>query len=267
MSFFKKLGNFLVSRAFLINFLLVIVFWIVLIWGSLRYFDNYTNKGESVIVPTLLENNMTDIPELLSGLDLKYEVVDSIYNPNLVEGTVIYQDPMPTDSTGVSVKKDRTVKVRVSKQSRLVEVPDVISRSQRFAEASLAAKGLRTKIKYVPSIEDQGSVIGQKFNSQDVESGMKIPINSVIELEVGERSESELLLVPDLTGLTIKEAEDRLGGGKSLRLFSVCSDCIDKADSLKAKVVRQTPVAGDSSKIPAGATITIFAKANNFELE
>lgn len=261
MSFIKKVGNFFTSKLFIINIILIILFWVGLIWGTLSYFESYTKKGEEVEVPNLITNNINDINSFLTGKDLKYEVIDSIYNPNLLEGTIVYQDPMATDSTGLKVKNGRTLKLRVSKQTRLVEIPYVISKSRRFAETSLTTKGLRTKTTFVPSTEDQGSVVDQKWNGKSVTRKQMAPINSIIELYVGEKSGSELVLIPDLNGLTINEAENRLKGGESsLRLFAVCGTCENAQDSLTARIHNQTPVAGDSSKAPAGSTITVFAE-------
>ena len=259
MSFIKKLGRFFISRKFWINIVLIALAWVLIIWGTLKYFDSYTNHGQEINVPVLLGNNVEDVPRLLSGLDLRYEIVDSLYNPSLLEGTVVYQSPMPTDSTGMGVKEGRVIKVRVSKQTRLVELPYVVSKSLRFAETVLMTKGLRTKTTFVPSNEDQGSVIEQKYKGKKIEKGMKIPINSVIELVVGKKTGAEFAYVPDLNGLTINEAQQRLSGAGGLRLFVIYNDCVTSQDSLAARVMNQTPVAGDSSKIPAGSTITVFA--------
>lgn len=258
MRFLKKIGNFLVSRKFIINVALIIVGWVAIIWGSLSYFDSYTRFGEAISVPNLLGNKVEDIPSLLQGKELEYEIIDSVYNPDIVEGTIIYQNPSPTDSSGLQVKSGRIIRVRVSKRSRLVKVPLVTSKSQRFAEALLLTQGLRTKINFVPSSEDQGSVMRQRYKGKPVIEGQRVPVNSVIELTVGEKTTGEMVLVPNLKGLTIKESEDRLIGLKGLRLFSVCNSCETKQDSLTARVERQTPVAGDSSLIPAGSTITVF---------
>lgn len=266
MGFFKKLGNFIISKKFIINFVLFCFAWVIIIWGSTAYFGSYTRHGELIEVPSLLNNNVKDIPKLIGDRDIKYEILDSIYNPDLVEGTIIYQNPMPTDSSGLFVKSNRVIKVRVSKRSRLVFVPVVISKSHRFAEAVLMSKGLRTRIKYVPSNEDQGSVIAQKFEGRDIMTGQQIPINSVIELTVGKRTLGELVSVPNLNGLTINEAEQRFGGSSSLRLYTVYTGCETKSDSLNARVIRQTPVASDSSRVPEGSTITIFASPNTGDL-
>src|SRR5690554_7367561 len=83
------------------------------------------------------------------------------------------------------------------------------------------SKGLRTRVKYVPSNEDQGSVIEQKYKGKNIMTGQQVPINSVIELTVGKRTVGNLVSVPNLQGLTINEAEQRFGGGSSLRLFPV----------------------------------------------
>jgi beta-lactam-binding protein with PASTA domain len=262
MSIFKQFGRFFISKKFILNFLGILLFWIVLIWGTMRYFDSFTNHGQEIAVPTLVNNNLSDAPQLLSGTLLRYEVIDSVYNPNLVEGTIIFQNPMPTDSTGMGVKEGRVIKLRVSKRTRLVEVPNMVSRSRRFAESVLLAKGFRTRTSFVPSNEDQGSVIAMKYKGKAIESLEKLPINSVIELVVGQKTGADLAIVPDLVGLTINEAQGRLSGVGGLRLFPVYQDCYSSQDSLTAIIINQTPVAADSSKIPEGSTITVFARPN-----
>jgi beta-lactam-binding protein with PASTA domain len=258
----KKLINFLKSRTFLFNVVAIILFWVVLIWGTLGYFKSFTSHGDEVVVPSFVNNNVEDLPLLLKNLPLRYEIIDSVYNPNLVEGTIIYQDPLPTDSSGLRVKPDRLVKLRVSKQTRLVEVPDVVSRSERFATSSLNSRGLRVKVRYVPSIEEQGSVISQKYKGAPVQPKQKLPINSVIELEVGEKRGLDLVLVPNLVGFTIRDAQSRLESIGSLRLFATCSDCATQADSLNAIIISQSPVVGDSNKVSLGSTITVIAAMN-----
>lgn len=265
MSIIKKTVNFLTSKKFLINVIGIILFWVVLVWAVLHYFKNFSHFEEELVVPSLLENNINDVPLLLSNSSLRYEVIDSVYNPNLVEGTIIFQDPMPTDSTGLFVKSDRLIKLRVSKRTRLVEVPILTSKSRRFAEAALASRGLRSKITFVPSREDQGSVIQQLHKGEPVTPGLKLPINTQIELVIGEKSSNEMTLIPDLVGLTINEAELRLSATNMLRLFAVCGDCQNLQDSLSARIANQSPEAIDSAQISAGSTITVFARARDLD--
>lgn len=254
--------DFMNVKKLILNIFLIGIAWVAIIFGSRAYFKSYTHHGEKVEVPNLLDNNMKDISTLIGDKKLQYEILDSIYNPDLVEGTVIYQNPMPTDSTGVMVKEGRIIKVRVSKRSRLVSVPFVVDKSERFAEAVLMSKSLRTKIKYVPRTEAQGAVIEQEFGGKPMTAGQQVPINSVILLTVGRRSGESTVSVPNLIGLTINEAQERFKSN-SLRLYSVCNDCVTASDSLNARVIRQTPVTGDSSRVPEGTTITIFASTKN----
>lgn len=265
MSFFKKLSNFFTSRKFIVNLLLFFVVWFAIVYGGKSYFDSYTHHGEEIVVPNLLNNNIKDVDVLIGDQPLRYEILDSIYNPDLLEGTIVYQNPMPTDSSGLTVKAGRTIRLRVTKQTRLVNVPIVVSKSERFAEGVLASKGLRTRIKHVPSREDQGSVISQTYNGKDVYPGQQVPINSIMELTVGKRGVGNMVTVPNLQGLTIKEAYDRLNG-TGLRPYLSCSQCLTESDSLNFVVIRQTPVAADSSQIPEGSPITIFA-ASSFDSE
>src|SRR5690554_1562679 len=85
MGFLKKLGNFIISRKFIINFVLFCLVWVVVIWGSAKYFDSYSRHGETIDVPSLLNNNVKDIEVLIGDRDIRYEILDSIYNPDLVE--------------------------------------------------------------------------------------------------------------------------------------------------------------------------------------
>lgn len=246
------------GKKLILNVFLIGITWLVIVFGGRAYFNSYTNHGEKVEVPNLLESNVKDVSTLIGDRKLQYEILDSIYNPDLLEGTVIYQNPMPTDSTGVMVKKGRAINIRVSKRSRLVTVPFVVDKSERFAEAVLMSKGLRTKVKYVPRSDAQGAVVEQDFEGKTMKVGQQVPINSVILLTVGRRSGESTVSVPNLVGLTINEAQERFMSN-SLRLYSVCTDCVTASDSLNAQVIRQTPVAGDSSRVPEGTTITVFA--------
>lgn len=262
MSFLKKIGSFFTSKQFWINLGLIILFWVVLIWALLYYLDSTTSHDTKIEVPTLISSNYKDIDVMLEGKDLKYVILDSVYKPDLVEGTIIYQDPRPTDSTGQYVKSDRQIKLRVSKQTRMVDVPR-LSGDLAFVEGILVSRGLRSKITFVPSAEDINAVITAKINGKEIpKGGMRVPIRSVVQLTVGKSTGGQLITVPNLSGLTIKEAEARLHNMTSLNLFITCSECITKADSLSARINSQTPIAEEGSQVPVGSTITAFATLN-----
>lgn len=262
MNFLKKIGRFFISKQFWINIGLIILFWVVLIWGMLSYLDSTTDHDTKIEVPTLISSNFKDIDVMLEGKDLNYIVLDSVYKPDLVEGTIIYQDPRPTDTTGQYVKNGRQIKLRVSKQTRFVDVPH-LSGDLAFVEGILVSRGLRSKISFVPSAEDVNAVITAKIDGVEIpEGGMRVPIRSVVQLTVGKSTGGQLVTVPNLNGLTIKEAQSRLKNMTSLNLFITCADCLTKADSLSARINSQTPIAEEGSQVPVGSTITAFATLN-----
>lgn len=267
MTFVQKLGNFIVSKAFLMSLVLIILFWIVLILGSILSFDSFTNHGQKIKVPVLVSEdrtelvNVSQLEKLLSGKELGYEVLDSIYNPDLIKGTIIYQDPLPTEINGQYVKSGRVIKVRVSKRTRDVSVPKLVNKSQRYAESILSIVGLRFKAKYVPS-DANGAVISMYYKGNPVKAGQKLPINSVLELTIGKKSGGALINVPNLNGLTISEAKQRLIDSSSFNLYVACTECLTAADSAIAKINAQNPVAGEGSMAPEGSTITAFATLN-----
>ena len=264
MTFLKKLGAFASSKAFLLSLALIVLFWIALIWGSVWSFSSFTKHGEKIEVPILASNdksqlvNVSQLEALLKDKELGFEVLDSIYNPDLVEGTIIYQDPLPTEKNGQFVKSGRVIKVRVSKRSRDVSVPKLIDKSQRYAEGILSIIGLRSRAKYVPS-DVNGSVLDVKYKGKKVQSGQKLPINSVLELTIGKKAGGTLINVPDLSGLTISEAKLRLQNNSALSLYISCAECITAQDSASALINAQTPVAAEGSMVPQGTTITAFA--------
>lgn len=267
MSLIAKTFNLLKSKAFWINLLLIIIAWVAIIWGALSYFSSTTKHGEKIEVPALVKEgrdrvvNIKDVDALLQGTGLKFEVLDSVYKPSLVDGTVIYQDPLPTAISGQFVKSGRSIKLRVSKRTRNVKMPKLVDKSQRFAEALITTVGLRSKTTYVAS-DTPGSVLAVKVKGKEVLAGSSLPINSIVELVVGRNGSGELLAVPNLYGLTISEAKNRLSASTGINLFVSCPECLSAADSAKAIINAQTPVAGEGSMVPSGATITAFATLN-----
>jgi beta-lactam-binding protein with PASTA domain len=262
MEFLTKLKNFIFTKHFLKHFGLLILAYFVIVGGTIFYLDSRTNHGQKIAVPSLVGKNARSIKALIEENDLTYEVLDSIYAPNQPEGTILSQDPRPTDSTNVFVKEGRIIRIRVSKRSRLVEMPSLIDKSQRFAESVLKNRGLKYSISFETTRESDGAVLNQRYKGREIKEGSRIPIGSIISLTVGRNQGGEAMQVPDLFGLTINEAKARLSGMSSLSLFPVYSGCNTTEDSLSARITSQTPEYIEGVLSPAGTTITVFAEKN-----
>ena len=262
MSFIQKLKSYTWNRTFAKRLGIVVLFYLVVIMVTVFYLDAYTNNGQTIEVPNLIGKHVRTIEPELEALDLTYEVLDSIYDPSKPEGTILDQDPDPTSVSSVYVKEGRIIKLRVSKKTRLIEMPSLIDKSQRFAESILKNRGLKYRIENKPTNEANGAVMNQLYKGAFIKDGTRIPIGSTITLVVGRKEEGEPIDIPNLVGLTITEARERLLQFGSVALFPVCPDCASKEDSLYAKIQSQTPEFIEGIKIPGGTTITVYASKN-----
>ena len=136
---------------------------------TIFYLSSYTNHGQQISVPNLVGKTVAKSTTILEELDLTYEVLDSIYDPSKPEGTIIDQDPDPTSFSKVFVKEGRIIRLRVSKKSRMIEMPSLVDKSERFAESILKNRGLKYRIQYQPTNEANGAVLKQMYQCKQIE--------------------------------------------------------------------------------------------------
>jgi hypothetical protein len=265
MQLLKKIGSFVWSRSFLINFGALIVVYILIYVILNVVLDSSTNYGQKIKVPNLIGKNANNIDAMIGDAPLKVEVLDSIYDPKKIEGTILEQDPMPTDSSDIYVKENRVIRVRVSKRTQLVEMPDLVNKSQRFAETVLRNRNFKYRLEYKPSLEANGAVIAQAYRGRPIAPGAKIPIGSTIKVTVGRNEAGVPLPLPNLYGLSIVEAKERVDGMMNMELLIVCPDCETKSDTLSARVKSQSPEWVEDAVVASGGTITIYATKEALE--
>ena len=267
MNTLKKLGNYIWNRKFLKQFLIILAIYVV---GFLIFrfcVNSSTNSGQKIEVPNLIGKNQNNLKNLLAESELEYEVLDSIYDPSKVEGTILNQDPEATSISKVYVKEGRKIKIRVSKRTQLVEMPALVDKSQRFAESVLRNRKFRFTLVYRASPEAHGAVIEQLYQGKKIEAGRKIPIGSKIQLIVGRNEAGVPQDMPDLTGLTIEEAKRRVEGMLNMSFSVSCEPGYSKSDSLKARVVSQSPEFVEGARVASGTTISVFATKDGEGLE
>lgn len=260
MGFIQKVKTFVWSKHFLKQSAYVFGVYILVITIVVFYLDAYTSNGEKIEVPNIVGMNTDRGVEKLDEVGLKIEILDSVYEPDKPAGTIIAQDPMPTSKSTVFVKSGRIIRVQVSKKTRLVEMPSLIDKSERFAESVLKNRGLKYKKTYVPTNEANGAVLKQLFQGNEIKEGTRVPIGSTITLVVGQNNAQLPVALVDLTGLTIFEANTRLSG-MSLQIFvGSCAGCITGVDSTNAIITSQSPEYIDGTMVPAGTVITVSAE-------
>ena len=261
MSFFNKLLVFLKGKKFWTHFSLIFATILVIVFGTLFYLDSLTHFGEKIPVPNFVADkvNISDLDQYLDGKQVSYEILDSVYRTDIPAGTIFFQEPGPTDSTGTFVKEGRKIKLRVSTNFQLVEMPQLAGRtSRRFAEATLINRKLRPIVEFTPSSEGRDQVMSQKYKGKEIEAGTKIPMGSKIVLLVSKGYSGNVVEVPNLIGLTISDAKSRLAN-QGLSLYTICSDC-SETENPEAIIFNQSPTADDEgSQMSSGGTITVYA--------
>ncbi len=232
----------------------------ILIFGVIFWLDAMTNHGEKIMVPELEGKNVKSIGPLLENEGLEFEILDSVYMPELAQGTIVSQDPMPTRITGVSVKNGRMIRLRVSKKTQLVEVPNLVDKSQRFAEAILLNRGFKYKIEFKATTESNGAVLEQKYRNKSVAKGTKLPIGSMLVIYVGRDELNTPVPIPDLVNFTISEAKQRLSAYPNVSFNIACEGCLSTSDTLNALIESQSPEFLEGALMQSSGSITVFAK-------
>src|ERR1700761_7760597 len=94
--------------------------------------------GQEVQVPALVGLTPVDAARVASGLGLQVDVERQYYSPQIAEGRVMSQLPLP----GAKVRRGWQVRVAQSIGPQRVAIPDVTKESERAAEWNIRRRGL-----------------------------------------------------------------------------------------------------------------------------
>ncbi|WP_432487318.1 Stk1 family PASTA domain-containing Ser/Thr kinase [Kineococcus sp. SYSU DK018] len=160
-----------------------------------------TSSPTAVYVPEVVGLPQEDAEDLLTGAQLEPAVVEEA-SDTVDAGDVISSDPAPGSSAVIG----STVTLTVSTGPAAVRVPDVTGSSQDDARDELSDAGLNPGSAQ-PTDEDPSAEPGTVVRT-DPAAGASVAPNTRVTLYVA----SGQVTVPDLTGLTLEEAQDQLDG-------------------------------------------------------
>ena len=157
----------------------------------------YTNHGDVVTVPDVTKMTLTNAVEKLEDGDLRYEVVDSLYNSDLEPLAIISQDPIGNSK----VKPGRRIYLTVNKTvPPTVKLPNIIGVSQYQAKLRLEGGNLTIgKMDYVPH-QYANLVISASYKGRKLKEGDMLPKFAKIDLIVGKGTGSMRAELPNLIG-------------------------------------------------------------------
>ena len=252
----KGIFQFIISKTFFKHLAIYIVFTALLVWLVMTYLSSYTSHGETIKVPDFSGVKLAELDKFTVDKNVRYLVIDSIYDSKAAKGSVIKQEPEPN----AEVKKGRIVYLYVtSTLPPKVQMPKLIDRSLRQAVAMISSYGF--KLGQIQFVSDQcaNCVLEQLVKGKKIDPGAYLPKGSVISLIVGKGLSDVDVGVPCLFGLTRKEAIGKLAES-SLSIGAVAYDV--PKDSLSARVYKQSPNCGKSASIKLGGSVDLFLSAD-----
>lgn len=258
-----ELLKFLKSKVFAKQLLYALIFAIVFIWLIFFALKIYTHHGEAILVPDFTGLNKKESVNLAEDRDIQVEVADSLYVDGRPRGTVIDQNPPPD----FKVKENRTIFLTINAYTKAkVAVPNVVGVSFRQASVSLTSVGLKVgKLIYRPD-PMKNYVIEQQINGKELKKGTMVVKGSAIDLILGKGYGNQYAKVPNLVGLTSKQAYKEVND----KYFNVGGVVYDKSiityrDSIDAKVYTQKPNKGRNIKI--GSYVDIWLTVDEDKLQ
>lgn len=252
---FMNIILFLKSKRFRIHFIISILLGTLVLWASFKWLGIFTHHGETIVVPDFSNIKTEELAQFVSGKNIRYEVVDSVFDAGVAGGMVIKQDPEKNSS----VKQNRIIYLSVSaKLPPLVKMPNLVDASMRQALALLESYGLKPgKREYRPD-PCVNCVLAQTMKGKKVETGTMIPKGSVIDLVLGQGQDGEKINIPCVIGLTHKEASDKIAESAMSEGAVICYDCKTSADKENAKVHKQNPGCSSDALINPGTAIDLY---------
>lgn len=258
--------KFVFSKVFLKNLILAIAIGVVLLLGVFWWLDFYTMHGEDIVVPDYNGKKVSELDDAFKGSQLKYLIVDSIYEPKSPKGAVIDQSP-DADS---KVKEGRTIYLTINAiNPPSVPMPDLVDLTLRQAIAKLEDYGFRLGEKeYVPDLA-RDAVLSQKHDGKVVEPGASLPKGSKIDLVLGDGLKDNKVYLPYVINMTLEEAEEAINHASldmGVTLFDP-KTVLTQEDSLVARVYRQTPEFNPRAMVTVGEPVDIWLTMDSIRIK
>tara|TARA_R110002072_G_scaffold38347_8_gene111213 strand:+ start:1297 stop:2166 length:870 start_codon:yes stop_codon:yes gene_type:complete len=203
-----KLIHFLKSKTFFANLLVAVLLLALLFWAFNSWLFSYTRHDKNIEVPSVYRLSTVEAEDILSSLELEFEVLDSSeYDPDFPKGAIIAQYP----DSGSSVKPGRLILLTINPlQAKKIELPQLVEKSKRRAIYDLESKGFKVgEIEYVPDI-GKDVVVNVKINGELVKAKTAYEKGTVVNLVLGAGLGNQKVRVPYLKRLTREEAEAKL---------------------------------------------------------
>jgi len=154
---------------------------------------------DTVVVPNLIGSDVVAVLENLTDLGLNTKVHGFEYSAEVPKNHIISQDPEP----GAEIKKDRDVKIVLSRGSQEVRMPNLVSLSYRQAQIIFAENDLCLG---VLSRSHHAKTEREEIIAQNPPAGTTVERGACVDLLVSEGPRPVRTLMPELIGHSLEDA-------------------------------------------------------------
>lgn len=160
------------------------------------------SKNSSFLIPNIIGLELQEASEILEAMGLKTGAISEKYSEEFVRDHIIKQSP----SFGEAADEEDAVDIIISKGSQTIVIPNIIGLDFVYASNHLESMGINVTTSKTPLTEETSlpglvvSVIPQP--------GTSIKSGSTVELKIS--TSEPLSEVPDITGLDLEQASERL---------------------------------------------------------
>jgi serine/threonine-protein kinase len=198
---------------------------------------------DTVIVPDLIGKDVVYALEFLTDLELNTKVKGSEFSDNFPKNHVTFQDPV----AGTEIKKDRDVRIIISKGPKQVSMPNLVSLSVQQAglilEENSVCKGKLSQT-YNDNMEKD------RIIAQAPSPGSMITRGTCVNLLISLGDRPKAYKMPDLNGVVLDEA--MLSLEKANLMIGEIKSSLNK-NKPRNIILNQEPLSG--YRVIAGSTV------------
>lgn len=228
--------KFITGRPFWVNLIVAILLALAIVFVVLKMLGLITRHGEYLTVPSVTGKNTEEAIKFLEEKGFEVQIQDSVYVDTAKRGVVLKQLPDPNST----VKINRIIFLTVNRVTLpMVDMPALQGKTLNYALEILKRSHLSLGDTTFKPDFMMGSVLEQRYKGNNITSGTKLPWGSSIDLVIGSGLADQKIMVPELLGLTLQEAQLVLEQ-HGLGLAAVIAD-EGTRDTLHAFVYKQNP--------------------------
>ncbi len=259
-----SIKEFIFSKVFVKNLGLAALITVGLIVVLLIWLNFFTRHGQSRSVPDFYGLTRDETVQLAKKSKMKFTVIDSVYTSLVPRGCVAEQSP----KAGLKVKKWRNIALTINAyRPEMVAMPDLIDLPKRQAISLIESSGLKMgKLIYKPDLSID-VVLEQTSDGNKISKNDSLQKGSIIDLVLGKGLSNQRTPVPDLIGMSLEPATNRiLESSLNLGTFIYDNTIKTAEDTTNAFVYKQNPENREDATLQIGSSVYLWLTVDSLKL-